>query len=434
MSVKRKTAENTSANEDFTITVRPLVYEKRGVSYTSHVVQGWKENGKWQRKRFKDLADAEDFAATKRIELRSKGNRTALVQTTLTKDQADEAADALKKLGNDYTLSQAVEYFLENHRPPEYTIHISEALELYVDDKEREGVRSRTIRGIKGIIRAFSDYSEDPMVHEVSPQKIEMYLRGLRAKDGISTAKRKTWNNHRNELLQFFQWTAQEDLGTNRPWRFNNPVEKIKTFSADRVAEQRPEAATTLPKKVMEIFNHLMNYDEGSLVKVFALAYFAGIRPDIDGEMGKLSLREDELINLHTGYISIPADVAKTKHKRSIKISNNLKLWLKAYADKPIMPVNFSDKYTIARKPFQLQQDEARHSFISYHVALHRSVGDAALQAGNSEKMVRDHYLNLHTPKEGKTFFCIVPDMKKGCAKSDAKCVKTSKHPHLKIA
>jgi len=49
--------------------------------------------------------------------------------------------------------------------------------------------------------------------------------------------------------------------------------------------------------------------------------------------------------------------------------------------------------------------------FISYHVALHRSIGHATLQAGNSESMVRKHYLNLHTKEDGEAFFAIVPDI-----------------------
>ena len=38
-----------------------------------------------------------------------------------------------------------------------------------------------------------------------------------------------------------------------------------------------------------------------------------------------------------------------------------------------------------------------------------RSIGDAALQAGNSETIVRRHYLNLHPSEEGQEFFRIVP-------------------------
>ena len=66
-----------------------------------------------------------------------------------------------------------------------------------------------------------------------------------------------------------------------------------------------------------------------------------------------------------------------------------------------------------ARKHFKLIQDEARHSFISHHVALLRSVGDAALQAGNSKAIVKRHYLNLHPQENGEAFFRIIPNPKR---------------------
>jgi hypothetical protein len=410
---KKRTKTTPKRKSSNTLTIREYTEKKGGAEYRSWLVQGWKEGGRNMRKKFKTKDAAKGFIAKKQIENLNAVNAMNTVLTPLNQDEVVEAASAFKALGGSYSLTQAVEYFLENHRPPEFTISIEDGLKLYIDDKERDGVRDRTIQGIRGIIRAFAVAIDNPMVHKVTPQAVAGYLRSLRAKDGISPAKRKTWNNHRNEFSQFFTWTKDADLTTNRPWRFNNPVEKIKAFKAERVAEQRAETATTSPEKLVRLFDHLMTFNEGSLVKMFALAYFAGIRPDANGEMGKLSQREEELINLKTGIISIPADVAKTKRKRSISISDNLMAWLEAYEGKPIIPVNFSNNYTKARKPFDLQQDEARHSFISYHIALHRSIGDTAMQAGNSEKMVHDHYLNLYTKDDGAEFFAIKPDMEK---------------------
>ena len=49
-----------------------------------------------------------------------------------------------------------------------------------------------------------------------------------------------------------------------------------------------------------------------------------------------------------------------------------------------------------------------RHSFISFFVARFRSVGEAALQAGNSESVIRKHYLDLKTAAEAAEFFNIL--------------------------
>jgi hypothetical protein len=50
-----------------------------------------------------------------------------------------------------------------------------------------------------------------------------------------------------------------------------------------------------------------------------------------------------------------------------------------------------------------------RHTFISMFVGKFRSMGEAALQAGNSESIIRKHYLDLKTTAEAELFFGILP-------------------------
>jgi hypothetical protein len=44
------------------------------------------------------------------------------------------------------------------------------------------------------------------------------------------------------------------------------------------------------------------------------------------------------------------------------------------------------------------------------HVAKHKSVGEAALEGGNTEAVLKKHYLNLATYTEGDEFWGIVPE------------------------
>jgi len=408
----RIVADKTAAVK---ITVRPYSYEKKGVYYRSFLVQGWKKkNGKWDKKEFKDEDDARTFAALKEIEVKNEGRAVRMVNTSMNDDQVKEAEVAFNSLGDTYSLSEAVQFFLANHRPPEFTTTISEGMKLYLDDKERDGMRPRSLRGTKGVLAAFHKANGDPEIHEVTRQMVEAHLRGLRSEDGVTPAKRKSWNTHRNEISQFFDWAMTDDLSTNRPWCFANPVEKVKSFTAQQIAEQRPEKSTTAPDDLRQIFSFLMRYRGGKFVKTFALAYFAGIRPSKDdSELTKLAEHEADFINLKTGKIFIPAKFSKTKHDRQITITDNLRAWLEAYRDFPIIPQNYGTPLSKIRTHFDLKRDETRHSFISYHVALHRSIGDAALQAGNSESMVKNHYLNLHTKEEGAQFFAIVPALER---------------------
>lgn len=393
------------------VTIRPHQYQKRGIFYDCFLVQGWRENGKWQRKQFADRKDAERFAALKRVEMENKGRSQNLLLTSLSEDQLREVENGMQRLGDTYTITEAIDYFLKNHRAPDFTISLPDAVRRYLEDCESAGTRERTIKGKLSVLKQFIATCEDMEVHEVTKETVEGFLNGLRAKDGISKAKRKTWNNYRNELNHFFSWMSETDKATQRPWCFENPVEAVRIFSAQRVAEQREKRATTSTERLQRALSVLMRWRGGDLVKYYALAYFAGIRPD--GELQALAEREGDLINLETNVIHIPAELSKTKEERAIDISANLRAWLLAYESRPIIPRNFDRLNKQFRKHFQLQHDETRHSFISYFVALHRSVGDAALQAGNSESIVKKHYLKLHSRGEGEAFFAIVPDMKR---------------------
>jgi hypothetical protein len=392
--------------------VYPHTYKKRGEKYFSYIVRGWKENGVWQRKQFADRAKAEAEADSINVNLKNTGRKQALVLTSLNENKIHQAERAFQSLGDAYSLDEAVTFFLRHNRPPEFTITILDGLKHYLDEKETEGLRVPTMKKTSMILKSFAKHAGNPLVHTVTEASVTAYLKSLRSLDGVTAAKKKTWNNHRNEIASFFIWAGKKDLTTNRPWTFSNPTENIAAFSAKRVAEQRPDIATSSPKKARVLFSYLMRYKEGSLVKWFALAYFGGIRPSVDqGELAKLSEREAELINLTTGRIMLPADMTKTKDSRPIVISDNLKAWLQAYEGMPIMPKNFKNDYHKIRRKFRLQNDETRHSFISYHVALHRSIGDTALEAGNSERMIKKHYLDHRSKEDGQAFFSIVPNL-----------------------
>jgi hypothetical protein len=415
----------TKRTDEEKIHIRPFV-DKQG--YPGFLVQGWKENGKWKRKQFKDEQKAKNFIHDLKLKAKNEGVQQRLLLTTLDDTQMSEAQAAIAKLGKNYSLADAVDFFLKHHRPPEFTIRLADALKLYLDDKE-EDLRTRTLKALKRSIDRFIVATDNPWTHEVTQQQVEKFLRGLRAKDGVKKATKKTWNNFRNELGGFFGWCAEKDPRTNRPFTFENPVTGVRIHGSRQVREgQAPKPIITDLDEVMRMFSTLPRWRGGALTRYFALAYFAGIRPE---EIEKMKGREEELVNLKTRTIIVPADIAKTRHERKVTITDNLAHWLNATAGKPIIPKNFSRMKAMARKHFKLTHDETRHSFISYHVALNRSVGDAALQAGNSESIITKHYLDLPPHDEGDQFFRIIPDTKRRRAVLSP-VSKKAETPHLR--
>ena len=128
-----------------------------------------------------------------------------------------------------------------------------------------------TLRKPKGVLTAFSKFTDEPDVHTVTEESIIAYLESLRANDGINSAKKKTWNNHRNELASFFKWAGMKHLSTNRPWTFNNPAQGVLRHSNERIAEERPAIEVTSTETAKELLSYVMTYKKGKLAKFYAL-------------------------------------------------------------------------------------------------------------------------------------------------------------------
>ena len=126
-----------------------------------------------------------------------------------------------------------------------------------------------------------------------------------------------------------------------------NPILEVPQY---KIKQRRGSAEILSANEAAELMEWLETYrgkqnrdgswwgEPGCMVPYFALALFAGIRPDWEhGEMGKLKPKH---IRMDTGVILIEPDVSKVKEKRAIKIQPNLSLWLEKYplASYPIVP------------------------------------------------------------------------------------------------
>jgi hypothetical protein len=210
----------------------------------------------------------------------------------------------------------------------------------------------------------------------------------------------KTHNNRRNLVSPFL--TFAEEKG----WLVKNPIAKVPFY---KIAHQRGSAETISAMQATELMAFLQGYKSGRLVTHFALCLFAGIRPDINnGEISKLRAMD---VNLATRTILVEPEVSKVDMKRNVTIQPNLAVWLTAYPLEryPIIVPSIGTHRTFIAQKFGLGHDVLRHTFISMHVAKFRSLGDTALQAGNSERIIRKHYLDVKSPEEAEAFWNVLP-------------------------
>ena len=377
-------------------------------------------NGQRIRKNFRSRDEATAYRQTLEIEFLNGESEGQTVWTTLTHDQnrdAIAAVNLLRRSGSGKDLCFAVDYFLRHYREAEAAIPVVDAAEAYLEARERDADRGLIVpRQLKAIrfemqrfTRAFAGRTADDIRTEEVREFLDAPVNGSRAAPTL-----KTWNNRRGYLSTFLKFCLQRKIIAA------NPLAEIPQV---KIQKARGTAATLSAAEAADFLRWLESYlgqrnkngtwwgKPGCMVPYFALALFAGVRPDWrDGEMAKL---RPEHVRLDTGVILIEPEVSKVNEKRAVTIQPNLRLWLERYPldEFPIIPSRrFKAMWKDVREQRKLPHDVLRHTYISMTAGAFRSVGDAALQAGNSEAVIRRHYLDLKSVEEADAFWRIVPE------------------------
>jgi integrase len=369
-------------------------------------ISGWL-HGLRYRKNFKSRqeAGAEKAVLEAKSAQAAAGLRSA--STFLTDEQLREAEGAFRRLNDSpKSLTFFVDFGLANYRAPDLELPLPAAVAEYIQHKTREYDQNllsiSQLAHIRRHLAVLTKTFPSVLVSQLTVRQLTEHCRR-------GSAKPKSFNNRRGILHTFFRFGFQHD------WVVANPIEKIPHH---RIAHRRGSAKTLSAVQASKLMHHVERVDGGSLVPFFALALFAGIRPCVrHGEILKL---QADHVRLDTGVILIEPEVSKVRMKRNVTIQPNLAAWLTAYPlDRfPIIPKNLQHTRAAVAKAFDLSHDIMRHTFISMHVAKYRSMGEAALQAGNSESIIRKHYLDLKTPAEAEQFFGIMPTVAPAVAAS----------------
>jgi integrase len=371
-------------------------YENRN-GVTSWRVAGWL-HGFRIRKNFKSREEAAAEAATLEIKALQATSGLRSLATTLTDEQAREAEAAFRRLADKpRPLSFYLDFALANYRQPENQKSLSDAITDYKRSKSHEHEQGQLsapqLARIGWDLKRLDEHFPKRSVAELTLPAIVAFLE--KDRPGM-----KTYNNRRGIVSTFFKFAF------HRGSIAENPMPKVPYY---RIRRKRGSAVTLSTAQAAELMEHFETFEGGRWIPYFALCLFAGIRPGVpDGEITKI--RPDD-VNLETGIISISADVSKVREPRRITIQPNLAAWLRAYplSKFPIVVGNFKKRREKFRDRFNLTHDVLRHTYISMFVAKFRSIGEASIQAGNSESIIRRHYLDLKSTEGGAAFFAITP-------------------------
>ncbi len=359
-------------------------------------VAGWL-HGVRIRKNFptREEAAAEKVAWELKALQATAGMRMAV--SSLTDLQLREAEAVLVRLiGQPRPLAFYVDFALANYREPVtqklLTEAVAEFLVLKDHEREQDLISEPYLTRVKRDLDRLKKHFPGATVADLTATRLLGYFEARRA-------AHKTFNNRRGVISAFLKFALQRD------WIADNPLVKVPPR---RLRRRRGGAITFAASQTADLMAHVETHWPAA-VPFFALCLFAGIRPCL--RTGEILRLKPEQVKVVEGVIRIDGEVSKVREPRNVTIQPNLAAWLETFPLEkyPIIPANLQHIREKVAQKFPLAHDVMRHTFISMHVAKFRSLGEAALQAGNSETIIRRHYLDLKSKEEAEQFFGILP-------------------------
>jgi integrase len=354
----------------------------------------FRQGDKYEQKYFTarsgpDGADA--FMAEKQVELMNEGRKHGDFTDAERKAviRSRELAESFAAAGvKGFTLDAALKFYADHLHLRCRSAKVLVAYDEFVETREKEGASASHLRDFTYRLQLFAKKHAKRLVAEITTKDVDAWLFGLKH-------SAQSRDKHRRLLHNFFGFCK------GRGYAEENPVSRAAKVKVIRKAPgilSPSDAAAVLAAAPAEI------------VPALAIGFFAGLRT---AEIARLDWSE---INLKTGFIEVTAENAKSSQRRLVTITPNLKAWLTPHA-KQSGPVRLSemrhqDRFDIARKDAGVKwpSNAARHSFASYHLALHQDAAKTSLQLGHANTAVLfQHYRELARPEDAEAYFAITP-------------------------
>jgi len=251
------------------------------------------------------------------------------------------------------------------------------------------GLRPKTQTGLRHALRQLVRSLGNQRLGDLTGDTIHAHL----ASRPIS---RLAKDNERRGLSRFFSWCMERP----RQWLRVNPCATVRTR---RKHEETPPPAILTVAQV-ETLLRAAESGAPSLLPWFSLQLFGCLRPS---EAERVSWSQ---VNLRDGEIRLEGHQTKTNKPRVLPVNDTLRAWLAQAANfKPGFSRRRFREIVAAAGITPWTQDVLRHTGISHLVRLRDSFAEVAQIAGNSETMIRRHYLGRTTSDETARFFALRP-------------------------
>lgn len=346
--------------------------------------------GSWKRPRYKFFDNTSDRDAYFDA-LVKKEKREGLAALDISTVEAQIMRTCIELLGSPQRVLAICE--AESHKADTLDIDIAAAVKQYCEEKYNLGRNDNYCRALKNILDRFSSFFSG-RISDLTMADAKEWIFSLNFAP-------ITVRNHKKTCSAFFSWCIKQGY-----------VRK-NIFSDVEIPDViMPEPAILTVDQTKAMFKAALEYYPDTLAYL-ALSAFAGIR---SSACARLEMKH---IDFQQRGILIRAEAAKNKRRIFIDgHPDNLWEWLE-FAKKTA-PEGFSlskrmwdrRKEQLAEKTgFQMPHNALRHSFCSYHVALHGDAGKTAtlLTHRGNVAILYEHYKGNAPKAEAACYFNITP-------------------------
>jgi len=301
-----------------------------------------------------------------------------------------EYAEAAKLLGSRASIMEASREWLKHHAVELPKISVNDAVEKIKAQSRTDNKSLARQHQLRVLLNRFAG-KFGINVDAITPKMIADYLTGLLLAD-------RSKKNHRDVIAYFNRWLVLHGyLAKGTDWL--EGVQKYVGRKSGEIVIFTPEELSGLLKKA-----------DRRMIPFLTIGAFAGLR---HAEIGRLDWSEIELSNKES-YIEVREGKGKTKVRRLVPVTRNLKAWLLPYQKNAgrVCPFKNTPKQLVelaAAAKIEWKHNGLRHSCISYRVAQSGDLPRIADESGNSVQVIRTNYLRRVKPAAATEWFAIVP-------------------------
>jgi integrase len=257
-----------------------------------------------------------------------------------------------------------------------------ELLDEFQTAKRKSGRSERYLRQVRVSIRALCP--EETPLRDLSHQFIEKALAGLSV--GPRTARG-----------YFLDLRTVLNFAVRRGLIARNPAALLDVPSAPPTPPRihSPEETAAALNSALAL--------HPQFCRRLAIRYFCGLRAAEAFRLDESEIRLDERL------IEVPATKSKTRRRRIVEMPTNLLAWLEATESGQVGRTSGLAARVACNAGIQWPQNVTRHSWCSYHLALHQNAARTALEAGHTENVLFANYREVVCKSAAVEFFKIMP-------------------------